>query len=194
MHVPLIHVVQKILYIYRCIMQIYRGTYIMYIKYCSFIALHMHNQLMLSLQKKQTQFTFKNQIIQRQKQTNKHYYTFKTCQEVYRKSQLAVSYCMLHFFGGVCVTHPFSFLSCVFFILFCHSSSCVLCAQYCQCLLISRLGFSNVYIEHLKIFYSQMSSPQTLKFSLHIFYLVCVLVMYNQWLHGHGFVQPQVPH
>ena len=49
----------------------------MYIKYCSFIALHMYNQLMLSLQKKQTQYTFKNQIIQRQKQTNKHYYTFK---------------------------------------------------------------------------------------------------------------------
>ena len=90
----------------------------MYIKYCSFIALHMHNQLMLSLQKKQTQFTFKNQIIQRQKQTNKHYYTFKTCQEVYRKSQLAVSYCMLHFFGGVCVAHPFSFLSCVFLFYF----------------------------------------------------------------------------
>ena len=37
-------------------------------------------------------------------------------------------------FGGTCVPHPFSF--CVFFVVFCLSSSCILCAQCWQCLSI----------------------------------------------------------
>ena len=43
------------------------------------------------------------------------------------------------FSGGVCVAHHFTVLCCL-------SSSCVLCVQFCQCLLIVPSVFSNGYL------------------------------------------------
>ena len=47
-------------------------------------------------------------------------------------------------FSGACVAHMFSLLCCV--LMFCLSTSCVLCDQCCQChLIVHSLILSNVY-------------------------------------------------
>ena len=60
-----------------------------------------------------------------------------------------------HVFGGVCVSHIFSFLCCVFCVAYLSPVSCALCAQCCQLLwlvhsgLPLRLSLKCFYLKYL---------------------------------------------
>jgi len=71
-------------------------------------------------------------------------------------------------FGGVCVTHLFGFLCCVFCLL-CLFLSCVFCGRCCQFLWIAPSIFSNVYLRSFtaETFYKYVQSEPTEKCNLH---------------------------